>query len=522
MIVQCDQCNAKFKLDDSKLKEGGVKVRCSKCKNIFTVRTEQPAEDSDFDSLLSGLTQPSPGTAEASGGSASQEVTSAAPATSVAGAEKSGEVSTEEPDKSNDATSQDDFDLSEFTFNQNGFAASPASPPGQGALEKDESDSVFGELDLGGAPLSDTTQDPSGQRTDTTISQEFEFKDEAPAPPMPEFELDVEGLGMFGEPVTPEAASPPETNSAFSLPAPEEFSFESETAAQKSPPDEENFFADDSPVFPVMADDAIKSPPAETEEKSDSGQPVPFDFSDFDFGDGAAKEKAEVVQQQPLSSGAEAGEAPAYSQISAPPLPDMPDMQSFDEEESPPLSISTRRKGGSGLPVAVIALSVLLVLALVGGGLYIFRQGPSAFNKLGLGLFGSVNKEEGGVLLRNTVGTFLNNKEAGEVFAINGEAVNNFGKPRASVQVKATLYGPKGAVLLQKTAYCGNNLSREQLTSLPAAKLDAAMNNQFGDSLSNLALQPGKAIPFVIVLGNVPKEVVEFGVEIVGSTVASQ
>ena len=172
------------------------------------------------------------------------------------------------------------------------------------------------------------------------------------------------------------------------------------------------------------------------------------------------------------------------------------------------------------------AVSVLLVLALAGGGFYFFKEGPSAFNKLGLGFmakwFGVESREEGGITVRNTAGVFLNNKEAGEIFAINGEVVNNFGKPRASIQVKATLYGPKGAVLLQKTAYCGNVLSREQLTALPVAKLEAAMSNQFGDSLSNLAVQPGKGIPFVIVLTNVPKEVTEFGVEVVGSTVASQ
>lgn len=37
MIVQCDACNAKFKLDDSKVKDKGVKVRCTKCQNVFTV-----------------------------------------------------------------------------------------------------------------------------------------------------------------------------------------------------------------------------------------------------------------------------------------------------------------------------------------------------------------------------------------------------------------------------------------------------------------------------------------------------
>ena len=59
MIVQCDQCNSKFRLDDSKVKEGGVKVRCSKCKNIFIVQSETPAEEADFDSFLSGLMPPS-------------------------------------------------------------------------------------------------------------------------------------------------------------------------------------------------------------------------------------------------------------------------------------------------------------------------------------------------------------------------------------------------------------------------------------------------------------------------------
>src|ERR1039457_4566070 len=60
MVVQCDQCNAKFRLDDSKVTENGVKVRCSKCKNIFLVRKAVPTEEADFDSLLSGLGAKSP------------------------------------------------------------------------------------------------------------------------------------------------------------------------------------------------------------------------------------------------------------------------------------------------------------------------------------------------------------------------------------------------------------------------------------------------------------------------------
>jgi len=37
MIIKCDECQAKFKLDDSKISDKGAKVRCSKCKHVFTV-----------------------------------------------------------------------------------------------------------------------------------------------------------------------------------------------------------------------------------------------------------------------------------------------------------------------------------------------------------------------------------------------------------------------------------------------------------------------------------------------------
>jgi len=45
MIVQCDRCNTRFRLDDSKVTGKGVKVRCSKCQNIFVVKPPPPQEE---------------------------------------------------------------------------------------------------------------------------------------------------------------------------------------------------------------------------------------------------------------------------------------------------------------------------------------------------------------------------------------------------------------------------------------------------------------------------------------------
>lgn len=43
MIIQCPKCLTKFKMDDSKVKDEGTKVRCAKCKEVFVVTKEEVA-----------------------------------------------------------------------------------------------------------------------------------------------------------------------------------------------------------------------------------------------------------------------------------------------------------------------------------------------------------------------------------------------------------------------------------------------------------------------------------------------
>ena len=44
MIVTCEQCSTQFQLDDAKVPERGVRVRCSRCKHAFYVKPETGAE----------------------------------------------------------------------------------------------------------------------------------------------------------------------------------------------------------------------------------------------------------------------------------------------------------------------------------------------------------------------------------------------------------------------------------------------------------------------------------------------
>jgi len=44
LIVQCNQCEAKYRIADEKITGQGVRVRCAKCDNVFTVKPPPPAE----------------------------------------------------------------------------------------------------------------------------------------------------------------------------------------------------------------------------------------------------------------------------------------------------------------------------------------------------------------------------------------------------------------------------------------------------------------------------------------------
>ncbi len=58
MIVQCESCESRFRLDEGLVKEGGSKVRCSKCRSVFTVFPPESEasgiEDSEETVVLDG------------------------------------------------------------------------------------------------------------------------------------------------------------------------------------------------------------------------------------------------------------------------------------------------------------------------------------------------------------------------------------------------------------------------------------------------------------------------------------
>jgi hypothetical protein len=249
----------------------------------------------------------------------------------------------------------------------------------------------------------------------------------------------------------------------------------------------------------------------------DTPSDAPFSLGEIDFGDELTSVAVQQVNPEDLKTSHEDLFAPlAEAQKKS---DDDELTRSFLGEEStgkqqelelPPLPIASRRKQS---PVfgAVIAVVTVLVISVLG---YLGYSSFSTSNE-------TTDIETGNIGVRNVKAAFVENDEAGELLVITGEALNEYPKPRAALQVKVTVFDAQGQSIATKTAYGGNPLTEEQLESLPLDKIETAMANQFGDSLANMEVASGKAIPFVVVLANLPKGSKDFGVQSAGSTVAT-
>ena len=608
MILQCDQCNTRFRLDDSKLKPGGVKVRCSKCRHVFLAGAEQKQEESEFDAILSGLGAPVPEKREEPAAAADEtafgfDEAPAAPKTEApvapgaeapaasqpevadfgafdfsaeafATPEKPSPEAEEQPDAGEfefapekpieqqaqaapvaqgldygefafeeespalqeeaEAAPASSFDFGDFSFEEETAAKTEEAPPAPGGSPD------FGEFDFDASPVVKPQEPPAA--AEALDFGEFSF-DEEPAVKTEEAQpaaIDALDFGdfSFAEP----AVKDEEPAAAVAASDLGEFSFDEEPPLIKEEPATGAPESFESFSFPEES-----QPEAQQEQGQTPAPDTDFSLDDFTrdlSGEKTPSAGAEFFGAVPpaVPQDAEPAEEPAAATAKAPaqesPLDfsfgaisaATPQSGEIDEDqELPPLSISSRRKGRSALTVSIVAICVLVIVALSGAGLYLLQSGPAAlekFDQLGIGFvakwFGMASPEEGRIVIRNPVAAFHQNKEAGELFVVTGEAVNSYRNARASIHVKVSLFDNKGAVLLQKIAYCGNRLSNEQLDTLPMAKIESIMSNQFGDSLSNLGVKPGQPIGFVVAIANVPKEAVDFGVEVVGSTVAGQ
>lgn len=311
MIVQCRQCQTRFRLDDAKVTEKGVKVRCTRCKHLFMVTREQP-ESEPVDSAVSGG-QVSPVIQEEAFPASllpqqdAQEPTGSFAVGNDTALCPDGTADTESPfsiDGVNSAfppTENNDFSLSSLEEDK-GFGFKPDEPPSA------HGDFDFASLNFDGETDSDKTMiapPPAVNSADKTMIQPLA------APPVTDAPTDVNRL------------------------------------------------------------DGAKAGQKEASLSQDSGG-MSFGLGEIDFGDDPSVLSDAPVKQAELTPEVTAPPQPPVKveAITLPPVDDalkkgaQPDEQ-INQDELPPLSITSRRKQ-SPLFTGLIAGAALLAVGIAG------------------------------------------------------------------------------------------------------------------------------------------------------------
>jgi len=476
MIIQCEQCRTKFNLDDSKVAEKSIKVRCARCRHVFSVAGTQnvPASPAPFEQNTPVFQIEDEHEVTA----ASAPETAPAEVTSDNDLLNSFSFETDDEQSGQDAAppAKDD---SAFSFPSVESSAGQDQPEPQNASD---------DLDFGSFDFGDESSEPAA-------AAPLQFEEEAvkparTAPPKEGFGgLDFSGDDMFGDVVATSADEGAAESISFDMGM--------------------DGFADSMGVEGGAASQGTSS------ISQDLTSETPFSLDDIDFGDELTSVAVQQVSTEELKPGQDLLFAPMAESQTQPVFDSFPAAAAAPaQEELPPLSISSRRKEGPRVSAMLVFMGVIiagLVIFYATWGYMMLTEDKGQISA----------QEKGRITVRSVEATFVKNNKTGDLLVITGEAVNEYDKPRAAIQIKGIVYGADGEEVSSKVAFCGNPLSSDQLKTLSMDKLEAAMANQFGDSLANMEVAPGDAIPFVIVIPKPTAGATDYGVEPAGSTVAA-
>jgi predicted Zn finger-like uncharacterized protein len=117
--------------------------------------------------------------------------------------------------------------------------------------------------------------------------------------------------------------------------------------------------------------------------------------------------------------------------------------------------------------------------------------------------------------LKNVKQYYVANEKTGNLFVVEGKAVNTFATPKERIKVEVVLYDAAGTVLATQTFLCGNVLSQFQLQVQTQKEIMDGLASEVGILSNNTFIRPGSSTPFMAVFFQPPSDVKEFLVKVV-------
>jgi predicted Zn finger-like uncharacterized protein len=506
MIVQCDNCKAKFNLADDKITDKGLKVRCSKCKTVFVAK--KAAADSVPAAPPPHPPAPPPGAAP--------------PPPKPAAAESA--------DPFSDFTFSDDLDLDSKEDTAPGTPVTTERSPATPSHHDYAPTSVP-------APTKPEPLPPLPP--EAGAEDQFNFTDDAftqpeppprkPAPPK------AQPAAKAPAPAAPQAKAKPAGSSDDSEFG--DFNFDEESFAEPGTPPPQAAApaapaADDwgsvslpPPAAKPPAGKAPAKPATEDEESSgdfhfDTEGSIGAAASDAGAGDDLGDFVRSATSKAPVQDELEASlESDSESEPTPAPRPAAP--ASAARPAKPVIRHVVKERNWTFW----ILLGVLvLFLAAIGGGIgFLQVTGRFTLRDLMSGNFakakqipevkqffirmGWMEAPDTGtveVLPRTREDAFFLSRDGVDLLVVKGTVRNGRRKPQSFMQVEVTLKDKAGDVLAVKRGYCDVTFSNEELRTLSREDIEGFMNARAGRNLLNHDVRQNQTREFNVVFYPVP------------------
>ena len=196
-------------------------------------------------------------------------------------------------------------------------------------------------------------------------------------------------------------------------------------------------------------------------------------------------------------------------------------------EKAPPEPIKTTTPPPKPKPVkkgVSKSMIFLLIIAILGGGGYgaYYLMDQKGIDIPFLSNYLRPKVDDPGYLKLTTDdinSKFVDNAGVGKLFVITGKVKNGYAENRGMITLLGKLFSTGKVPVNQEKVYCGNVMSDLELANLEWDKIQARLSNRLGDNRSNVKIEPGKSIPFMVVFSGLPDDLEEFTIEVTGSTI---
>lgn len=172
------------------------------------------------------------------------------------------------------------------------------------------------------------------------------------------------------------------------------------------------------------------------------------------------------------------------------------------------------------IPLQTLIIAGVLVLAVAGAFIYATKKTSGTAGESDRGKITPKSMEQPAVAIMDATNAyFLENASGGQIFVVEGETANESNRPISFILVEGKLFNKSDQIVQVQRCYCGNAMTRDELSHWSLTDIQNQMMNREGRKLLNVNIPPGKRVPFTIVFHNLPEvdALGNFGIEVISS-----